>query len=530
VSETRRAAQDRDIWRLAVPALGALIAEPVFQLADSAIVGHLGPAQLAGLGAAGAALATLVNVCIFLAYGTTAAVARRMGAGQTRAAVQQGIDGMWVAVLLGVALTAISVPLAGPIAGAFGASRAATGYAAVYLRISALGIPAMLLVLAGTGILRGLQDTRVPLAVAGAGAAVNIVLNYLLVYPAGLGVAGSALGTVATQIGMAVVYAGVGVRAARRYGAHLRPDWPGIRASAGASAALLLRTAALRAYLLVAVWVAARSGTAALAAHTVATNLWNMLALALDALAIAAQAIVGGCLGAADVTSARAATRRMAWWGIVIGAVLGVVIAAARPLYVPLFSTDPAVRVLLAQVLLLVAVYQPVSGVVFVLDGVLIGAGDNRFLAVASILATGVFLVCAAAARWLGGGLTGLWLAIGAFMLARLVTLGARARSPAWAVTGARQLPRPAVNGACRRNADRPSFGQKIASGGPQAPSLLARRTSRDRLVMLKLPWSFCGGLSGARTMTCGGVACGIAAVPRIGESTVPHLERGAVT
>ena len=435
----RLVARDREIWRLAVPALGALIAEPVFALADSAIVGHLGAAPLAGFGAAAAALSTLVNVCIFLAYGTTSAVARRMGAGQLRAAVQQGIDGMWVAVLLGAALSAVSVPLAGPIAGAFGASPAATGYAVTYLRISALGIPAMLLVLAGTGILRGLQDTRVPLVVAAVGAGVNIAANYLLVYPAGLGVAGSALGTAATQIGMAAAYAGVAVRAGRRHGAHLRPDWPGIRASAGASFALLVRTAALRIYLLVAVWIAARSGTAALAAHTVATNLWNTLALALDALAIAAQAIVGHALGAGDVAAARSATWRLAVWGIVVGVAAGAVIAAARPLYVPLFTPDHAVRVLLAQVLLLVAVYQPVSGVVFVLDGVLIGAGDNRFLAGASIATTAVFLVCAYAALRAGGGLTGLWLAIGAFMVARLVVLGARARTAAWTVTGARR-------------------------------------------------------------------------------------------
>jgi putative MATE family efflux protein len=429
--------RDREIWRLAVPALGALIAEPVFQLADAAIVGHLGAAPLAGFGAAAAALATLVNVCIFLAYGTTSAVARRMGAGHIRAAVQQGIDGMWVAVLLGAVLSAVSVPLAGPIAGAFGASPAATGYAVIYLRVSALGIPAMLLVLAGTGILRGLRDTRAPLLVAAVGAGVNIGLNYLLVYPAGLGVAGSALGTVLTQIGMAAAYAGVAVRAAGRHGAHLRPDWPGIRASAGASFALLVRTAALRIYLLVAVWIAARSGTAALAAHTVATSLWNMLALALDALAIAAQAIVGHALGAGDVAAARSATWRMTVWGIVVGVVAGVVVAAARPLYVPLFTTDHAVRVLLAQVLLLVAAYQPVSGVVFVLDGVLIGAGDNRFLAVASIATTVVFLACAYAALWAGGGLTGLWLAVGAFMIARLAVLSARARTAAWTVTGA---------------------------------------------------------------------------------------------
>jgi putative MATE family efflux protein len=431
--------EDWEIWRLAVPALGALVAEPLFQLADAAIVGHLGAAQLAGFGAAAAVLATLVNVCIFLAYGTTSAVARLMGAGQIRAAVQQGIDGMWVAALLGTVLSAVSVPLAGPIAAAFGARPAATGYAVIYLRVSAVGIPAMLLVLAGTGILRGLRDTRVPLAVAGAGAGLNVALNILLVYPAGLGVAGSALGTVITQTGMGAAYVAIAVRAARRQGARLRPDWPGIRASAGASFALLVRTAALRTYLLIAVWIAARYGTAALAAHTVATSLWNTLALALDALAIAAQAIVGHALGAGDITAARSATRRMAVWGIVVGAVAGAVVAAARPLYIPLFTPDHAVRVLLSGVLLLAAAWQPVSGVVFVLDGVLIGAGDNRFLAVASVVTTGVFVVCAYASLRAGGGLTGLWLAIGAFMVARLVALGLRARSPAWAVTGARR-------------------------------------------------------------------------------------------
>ena len=431
-------AQRREIVRLAVPALGALVAEPLFQLADSAIVGHLGAAQLAGLGAAGAALSTLVNVCIFLAYGTTSAVARRMGAGDLRGAVRQGIDGMWVALLLGAAIAVVSVPLAGPIAGLFGASPAATGYAVIYLRISAAGVPAMLLVLAGTGILRGLRDTRVPLAVAGLGAVVNVVLNYLLVYPAGLGIAGSATGTVITQVGMAVAYAAVAVRAARRHGAHLYPDWTGIWASAGPSFALLIRTAALRVYLLIAVWIAARSAAAALAAHTVATNLWNTLALALDALAIAAQAIVGHALGAGDVTGARAATARMCWWGAILGVVVGAGVAAARPLYVPLFTPDHTVRVLLSGILLLVALYQPVSGVVFVLDGVLIGAGDNRFLAVASIATTAVFIACAYAAKAAGWGLTGLWLAIGAFMLARLVALGLRARTGGWTTTGAR--------------------------------------------------------------------------------------------
>jgi Na+-driven multidrug efflux pump len=171
----------------------------------------------------------------------------------------------------------------------------------------------------------------------------------------------------------------------------------------------------------------------------VATNLWNTLALALDALAIAAQALVGHALGAGDVGGARAAVARMCWWGAALGVAAGVLVAVARPLYVPLFTPDHAVQALLSGILLLVAVYQPVSGVVFVLDGVLIGAGDNRFLAAASIATTAVFIACAYAAQAAHGGLTGLWLAIGAFMVARLVALGLRARSPAWTVTGARR-------------------------------------------------------------------------------------------
>jgi Na+-driven multidrug efflux pump len=176
----------------------------------------------------------------------------------------------------------------------------------------------------------------------------------------------------------------------------------------------------------------------------VASNLWNTLALALDALAIAAQAIVGHALGAGDVAGARSATARMCWWGLWLGVVAGLVVAAARPLYVPLFTADHAVQVLLSGILLLVAAYQPLSGVVFVLDGVLIGAGDNRFLAVASIATTAVFVACAYGFRAAGGGLPGngltaLWLAIGAFMAARLVALGLRARGGAWSVTGARR-------------------------------------------------------------------------------------------
>lgn len=432
----RQRGHDREILRLAVPAFGALVAEPLFLLVDAAIVGHLGRAPLAGLGIAGAALSTLVNLCIFLAYATTGSVARRLGAGDTRGALQRGIDGLWLALIIGVGVGAAAAVGAPDIVDALGAAPDTAGYAVTYLRISALGVPAMLLVLAATGALRGLHEVRTPLVVAGAGAVVNAALNYLLVYPAGLGIAGSAIGTVATQFGMAGAYLTVTLRAARRHGAGWRPDWPGVRAAATTSFSLLVRTIALRVYLLATTATAAASGTVALAAHTVAFNVWNLLALALDAIAIAGQAIVGRSLGAADVDGVRAAMRRMIGWGAAVGAGAGVLVLVARPWTVPLFTPDADVRALVAAVLLLVALFQPVSGVVFVLDGVLIGAGDGRYLAVAGIATTAVFLAAAAVAHTAGTGLVGLWWAVGVFMLARLVALGVRARGTAWMVTG----------------------------------------------------------------------------------------------
>lgn len=185
----------REIVRLAVPAFLALIAEPLFLLADSAIVGHLGTAPLAGLGVASAVLLTAANLFIFLAYGTTAAVARRLGAGDLRSALSSGIDGLWLAVLLGLLAAVALATFAAPFADLFGASGEATGQAVTYLGISAAGLPCMLVVLAATGVLRGLQDTRTPLVASVIGFTANAVLSFLLVHPVGLGIAGAAWGT-----------------------------------------------------------------------------------------------------------------------------------------------------------------------------------------------------------------------------------------------------------------------------------------------------------------------------------------------
>jgi MATE family, multidrug efflux pump len=436
VTGTRR--HDREILALALPAFGALVAEPLFVMADSAIVGHLGTAQLAGLGVSAALLQTAVGVFVFLAYATTAAVARRVGARDLPAAIRQGMDGIWLALLLGAAVVAVLLPAAPQLVDLFGASPTAAPPAVTYLRISALGIPAMLVVLAATGVLRGLQDTRTPLYVAVGGFSANALLNLALVYGVGLGIAGSAWGTVIAQCGMAAVYLGVVVRGARRHGASLRPDAAGIRACAQAGAPLLIRTLSLRGVLMIATAVAARMGDVEIAAHQITLTVWSLLAFALDAIAIAGQAIIGRYLGSDDADGARAACRRMVQWGVASGVALGALVALAHPWFMPLFTPDPAVQDQLAAALLVVAVTQPMAGVVFVLDGVLMGAGDGPYLAGAMLVTLLVFTPAALAVPSLGGGLTALWWTIAGLMMGtRMITLWLRARSGRWAVTGA---------------------------------------------------------------------------------------------
>ncbi|WP_329615131.1 MATE family efflux transporter [Streptomyces brevispora] len=432
-----RRRHDREIIALAVPAFGALVAEPLFVMVDSAIVGHLGTPQLAGLAVAAALLTTAVSIFVFLAYATTAAVARRVGAGDLTSAIRQGMDGIWLAILLGLAVIALTLPLAPWLVEVFGASDTAAPYATTYLRISSLGIPAMLVVMAATGVLRGLQNTRTPLYVAIGGFAANGALNAGLVYGAGLGIAGSAWGTVIAQISMAVAYLIVVVRGARRHGASLRPDAAGIRASAQAGVPLLVRTLSLRAVLLIATAVAARLGDTDIAAHQIILSLWSLMAFALDAIAIAGQAIIGRYLGAADTKGAREACHRMVQWGVASGVVFGVLIVLARPLFVPLFTSDQSVQDTLFPALLVVALTQPIAGVVFVLDGVLMGAGDGPYLAWAMLVTLAVFAPVALLTPTLGGGLTALWCAMALMMVVRMATLWLRTRSGKWLVTGA---------------------------------------------------------------------------------------------
>jgi putative MATE family efflux protein len=428
---------DREIVRLAVPAFLALVAEPLFLLADSAIVGHLGTVQLAGLGIAGAVLTTLISLCVFLAYGTTAAVARRIGAGDVAGALRLGNDGIWLAVALGALITVAGVLGTPVLVSSFGSGAAVGHQAESYLRIAALGAVPLLVVLATTGVLRGLQDTRTPLAVAVLGNVANVVLNLVLVYGLDLGIRGSAIGTVTAQAGSAAALLVVVGRAARRHGVALRPSRSGAWAALRAGVPLLLRTLTLRAALLVMTYGAARLGATDVAAMQLAMTIWTFLAFALDALAIAAQALTGRALGAGNLTATRATAARVRQWGLRAGAVTGLGLAAAAPVLPLLFSEDPAVRHLLVEVLLVAALAQPVAGVVFVLDGVLIGAGDGRYLARAGLVVLLLFAPAAWAAVAWGGTLVWLWLTFAVvFMGARCVVLVARARTSTWMTVG----------------------------------------------------------------------------------------------
>ncbi len=413
------------------------MAEPVYILTDTAVVGHLGTDQLAGLAVASSILLINYSLFIFLAYGTTASVARLLGAQRPGDAAHEAVQGMWLAFGLGVVLVVVGLVFSGPLVALLGATGAVRHYALLYLRISLFGIPATLIVLAGTGYLRGLQDTTTPLVVALVSASANLVLELWLIFGLGFGLGASALSTVVAQVGSAIVYIWWVRRAVRRHQVRLLPHGATLGRLAVVGRDLFVRTAALRGSLLVATAVATRLGTVALAAHQIAFEIWSFLALALDAVAIAGQALIGRYLGAGDVASARRSGRRMLEWGVGAGFVLGLATLALHTVAPRVFTSDPAVIEVCAFLLVFVAVTQPVNGAVFVLDGLLIGAGDLRFLARAMAVSFLAFVPCALAVLALGGGIGWLWAALVVFMLVRLVTLGWRWAGADWAVTGA---------------------------------------------------------------------------------------------
>ncbi|KIP89148.1 multidrug transporter MATE [Microbacterium sp. MEJ108Y] len=432
---------NREILRLAVPALGALMAEPAFLIVDAALVGHLGTTPLAGLGIAGAVLQTIVGLMVFLAYSTTPAVARLFGAGRPGEAVSVGINGMWLALAIGAVLAAAGAVASPWLVSLFGASEAVAADANAYLVVSMWGLPAMLIVFAATGLLRGMQDTMTPLWIAGIGFGANALLNVLFIYGLGWGIAGSAAGTVVAQWGMVGAYVLVIRRLAAKHDASLMAQRAGMGSTARSGGWLFLRTVSLRAALLATVAVATGIGTEELAGWQIVFTIFSAAAFALDALAIAAQALIGKELGAGDERQVHRVLRRTVAWGVSFGVVVGALIAALSGVLGIVFTGDPSIAALVQPALLILAVAQPIAGVVFVLDGVLMGANDARYLAIAGGLNLLPFLpalwVIAATGVDDAAGLV--WLSVaffGVYLLARLATLGWRVRSGRWVTAG----------------------------------------------------------------------------------------------
>jgi putative MATE family efflux protein len=436
----------REIARLAGPALPVLAAEPLYLLVDTAVVGRLGAVPLAGLAIAAVLFAQVTGQLNFLSYGTTARAARLHGAGRRAAAVGEGVQATWLALAVGLLVLGVGQLVAGPVARVLGDGGAVAAAAESWLRVALFGAPLVLVTLAGNGWMRGVQDTARPLRYVLAGNALSAVLCAPLVHGlgafAGLGLVGSAVANLVGQ----TVGAGLFLLALHRERAvapadepvSLRPVPALLRAQLSMGRDLLVRSLAFQACFLSAAAVAARFGAATVAAHQVVLQLWFFMALVLDAVAIAAQSLVGAALGGGDVPRARALARQVGGYGLVLGTAFGVLFAALAGVLPRVFTHDPAVLAAVPAAWWFFAGMQPLAGVVFALDGVLMGAGDAAYLRTWTLAAAaGGFLPLVWASLAFGWGLVGIWTGLLLFVVLRLVAVLLRVRSGAWAVAGA---------------------------------------------------------------------------------------------
>jgi putative MATE family efflux protein len=428
-----RSQYDGEILKLAVPALGALAAEPLYILVDTAIVGHLGRPQLAALGIAATVLTGLFGVFNFLQYGTTAQVGRASGAGEARVATRLGAQSLWLSLGFGLAIAAGVIALTPQIVALMGGEGETADFAIAYMRIAALGLPFAFLALGGQGYLRGVADLRTPLQIVIAANVVNLVLELLFVYGFHWGIEGSAASTVIAQAGMGVAFVVVILRAAS---GDRRPSRVLMRRLLVIGRHIFVRTAALLSAFTLAGAVVARFGDASLAAHQIGFQLWIFLAFVLDAIAIAGQVLVGRGLGAGDTERAYAASVRMIWLSVYAGVVFAVIMLALKGVLPYAFTSDEGVVERVHAIWLLFALMQPLNGAVFALDGILIGAGDGRFLMWSMVASFAASASVALAAFVLDWGIVGVWSALVVLICVRLALMWWRFAGKRWLVTG----------------------------------------------------------------------------------------------
>ena len=428
-----RSGYDREILRLAALALGSLAAEPLYVLADTAIVGHLGSSQLAALGIAAVVLSAVFAIFNFLTYGTTAQVARASGAGEDETAHGLGVQALWLSLGFGAGLTLLVVALAVPIVSLMGGEGQTADYAVEYLRIAALGLPFAFVARAGEGYLRGRSNLRTPLIIFISANVLNLVLELLFVYGFDWGIAGSAWGTVLAQAVMGVAFVAAMAPSLR---GRLGIDGRLMHRLLTLGRHIFVRTASLYAAFIVAGAAAARFGDPSLAAHQIGSQLWIFLALLLDAVAIAGQVIVGRMLGGGDRDGAYDASVRMVWMSVAVGTVFAILMVALVTVLPRLFTSDPAVIDRTQALWPIFALMQPLNGAVFALDGILIGAGDGRYLAWSMVAASAVSCIVGISAVAFDWGIVGVWAALLVLILVRLVLMGHRFLGRRWLVTG----------------------------------------------------------------------------------------------
>jgi putative MATE family efflux protein len=417
---------DRRIVALAVPAVLSVIADPLYDLTDTAILGHLGRAQLGGAALASAVLTTAYAVFIFLLFGTTAQVARLLGARRHAEATHLGVQGIWLGVALGTVAGVLLWVFAPWLISLFGGEGAVGGFALTYLRVSTVGLPGFFVVMASTGYLRGIQDLRTPLLVVVATALFNLVAEVLLIIVLGFGVGASALTTAVAKTVAGLVLASMVAKAARAQHISLRPDRAALRGLSATGLPLFVRTVALRAMFAGALIAAGRLGEVDLAGYAVGIQVFMFVAYLYEGYEVAAQTLVGEQAGRGDRAGVLLVGRRIMRLGVISGVVLAVALVLARPFLPALFSSDPAVRNVIAASLLWVACAQPFGAVAFTLDGILIGLADLGFLALSMV----AIAASAGLALWitvrLGADVGWVWVTVVGSLLARAVILGRR--------------------------------------------------------------------------------------------------------